>query len=218
VVGDALVRAPAVVLGPAGLIYRLVLGVILFVPMCATFLYASGWGSQPRDDEELTPIEDDDAPFVEEDDRSSVSLGWVFHAIMSAKARLGWLISTAYRSLVASPTQPRTLSFERQEPSLSGRTAPSLPRRPANTRGRRRGRRRGGSPARAPRKKAAPKASRKSSDKFELPAVSVLTAPKASDRPATQQGRTEANSRALEGVLGDFGVRGEIVKANPDLS
>ena len=59
-------------------------------------------------------------------DRSSVSLGWVFHALMSAKARLGWLISTAYRSLVASAPQPRTLSFERQEPSLSGRAAPPL--------------------------------------------------------------------------------------------
>src|SRR5882724_10397211 len=75
---------------------------------------STGWCSRPRDGEELTPIEDDDAPFVEEEsDRSSVSLGWVFHAIMSAKARIGWLLATAYRSLVASAPQPRTLSFER---------------------------------------------------------------------------------------------------------
>jgi S-DNA-T family DNA segregation ATPase FtsK/SpoIIIE len=219
VVGDALVRTPAVVFGPAGFIYRLVLGVILFAAMCATFLFASGWGSRPRDGEELTPIEDDDAPFVEEDDRSSVSLGWVYHALMSAKARLGWLLSIAYRSLVASAPQPRTLSFERQEPSLSGRAAPSIAPQahegyedeteeddeeeeaPA---------------ARAPRKKPAPKpSSRKSSDKFELPSVSVLTAPKASDRQPLSKSELEANSRALEGVLGDFGVRGEIVKANP---
>src|SRR3954465_6516067 len=126
VVGDALVRAPAVVFGPAGFIYRLVLGAILFAAMCATFLFASGWGSRPRDGEELTPIEDDDAPFVEEEDRSSVSLGWVYHALMSAKVRLGRLVPPAYRSLVASAPQPRTLSFERQEPSLSGRQAPSI--------------------------------------------------------------------------------------------
>ncbi len=125
VVGDALVRAPAVVFGPAGFIYRLVLGIILFAAMLASFLFASGWGSRPRD-EELTPIEDDDTPFDEEDDHSSVSLGWVFHALMSTKARLAWLFATAYRSLVASAPQPRTLSFERQEPSLGGRTAPSL--------------------------------------------------------------------------------------------
>src|SRR5438046_4909036 len=125
VVGDALVRAPAVVFGPAGFVYRLVLGVILFGAMTAAFLFASGWGSRPRE-EELTPIEDDDAPFVEEDEgRGSVSLGWVFHALMSAKARLGWLLTTAYRSLVSSAPLPRA-SFERQEPSPSGRGGPSL--------------------------------------------------------------------------------------------
>lgn len=216
VVGDALVRAPAVVFGPAGFVYRLVLGIILFAAMSATFLFACGWGSRPQD-EELTAIEDDDAPFEEEGDRGSVSLGWVFHAAMSAKARLAWLLTTAYRSLVASAPQPRTVSFERQEPNLGGRNAPSLAPQteedfadeaeededeevPA---------------ARAPRKKAARAPARKSSDKFELPSVSVLTAPKASDRQPLSKAELEANSRALEGVLGDFGVRGEIVKANP---
>src|SRR5438445_1724808 len=184
--------------------------------MCTAFLFASGWGSRPRE-EELTAIEDDDAPFVEEEDRSSVSLGWVYHALMSAKARLSWLMSAAYRSLVSSSPPPRRASFERQEPSLRGRAAPTLAPReeefedeeeeededeevPA---------------ARAPRKKAAPRAAARKSDKFELPSVSVLTAPKASDRQPLSKAELEANSRALEGVLGDFGVRGEIVKANP---
>src|SRR5512141_2967454 len=71
VVGDALVRAPAVVFGPPGTVYRLVLGTILFAAMVATFLFAIGMGSRPQE-EELTPIEDDDAPFVEGDDRGSV--------------------------------------------------------------------------------------------------------------------------------------------------
>src|ERR1700716_418476 len=71
VVGDALVRAPAVVFGPPGFVYCLVLGTILCVAMIATFLIASGMGSRPQDDE-LTAIEDDDAPFVEEDDSGSV--------------------------------------------------------------------------------------------------------------------------------------------------
>jgi S-DNA-T family DNA segregation ATPase FtsK/SpoIIIE len=218
VVGDALVRAPAVVFGPAGFTYRLVLGTILFAAMCAAFLFASGWGSRPRD-EELTPIEDDDTPFEEEGDRSSVSLGWMYHALMSLKARLGWLMSAAYRSLVSSSPPPRRASFERQEPTLRGRAAPALAPQdeefedededeeeeeeeeaPA---------------ARASRKKAAPRAPARKSEKFELPSVSVLTAPKASDRQPLSKAELEANSRALEGVLGDFGVRGEIVKANP---
>jgi S-DNA-T family DNA segregation ATPase FtsK/SpoIIIE len=218
VVGDALVRAPAVVFGPPGAIYKLVLGAILGAATVVTFLVASGIGSQAHE-EELTAIEDDDAPFVEEEDRGSISLGWLFHAAMSAKARLGWLLSQLYSKLVASSSAPRALSFERQEPNLGGRAAPSLAPRaeedfeqeeeqdeeeeeiPA---------------ARAPRKKAAPRApSRKSSERFELPSVSVLTAPKASDRQPLSKAELEANSRALEGVLGDFGVRGEIVKANP---
>src|SRR5215813_3144073 len=127
VVGDALVRAPAVVFGPAGLIYRLVLGTILFAAMSAAFLFASGWGSRPREDEELTPIEDDDEPFVEEEERRSAisaALGFVFHAVMSAKARLSWLFSNAYRSLVSSSPAPR-ITFDRQEPNLEGRRAPS---------------------------------------------------------------------------------------------
>jgi len=36
-----------------------------------------------------------------------------------------------------------------------------------------------------------------------------------SDRQPLSKSELETNSRALEGVLGDFGVRGEIVKANP---
>jgi S-DNA-T family DNA segregation ATPase FtsK/SpoIIIE len=213
VVGDALVRAPAVVFGPSGIVYRLVLGTILFAGMIATFLVACGLGSRPQE-EELTPIEDDDAPFVEEDDSGSVSLGWAFHAAMSAKARLWRLLTLAYCWLVASPPPPRLSSFERQEPNLGGRATPSLAPQdeedfedgdeeiPAA-----RARRRKAAASRAP--------ARRSSDRFELPSVSVLTAPRASDRQPLSKSELDSNSRALEGVLGDFGVRGEIVKAHP---
>jgi DNA segregation ATPase FtsK/SpoIIIE, S-DNA-T family len=212
VVGDALVRAPAVVFGPPGIVYRLVLGTMLFAAMIATFLIAGGMGSRPREDE-LTPIEDDDALFAEDDDGSSVSLGWAFHAAMSAKARLWRLLTLAYGWLVASSPAPRAPLFERQEPSLGERMAPSPAEEdiedddedeeeiPA---------------ARASRKKAAPRVpSRKSSEKFDLPPISVLTAPRASDRQPLSKSELDSNSRALEGVLGDFGVRGEIVKAHP---
>src|SRR6202451_1550070 len=47
VVGDALVRAPAVVFGPPGFVYCLVLGTILGAAMVVTFLVASGTGSRP---------------------------------------------------------------------------------------------------------------------------------------------------------------------------
>ena len=81
-------------------------------------------GSRPQEDD-LAEIEDDDAPFEEDEDGGSVSLGWAFHAMMSAKARLWRLLTLAYSSLVASAPAPRQLSFERHEPSL-GRAGPSL--------------------------------------------------------------------------------------------
>jgi S-DNA-T family DNA segregation ATPase FtsK/SpoIIIE len=217
VVGDALVRAPAIVFGPPTTVYRLVLGFILFAAMMTTLLVAGGFGSRARE-EELTPIEDDDAPFVEEDDRSSAVLGWIAHAAMSTKARLGRLLALAYKSLVSSAPTSRASAFDRQEPSLSaGRAAPSLAPQAEEDFDDEIDEDDEDAPvARAPRKKPAPRApQRKSSDKFELPSVNMLTAPKASDRQPLSKTELDTNSRALEGVLGDFGVRGEIVKANP---
>src|SRR3954469_1955791 len=43
VVGDALVRAPATIFGPAGPVYRLVPGLILFAATLATLLIAGGF-------------------------------------------------------------------------------------------------------------------------------------------------------------------------------
>ncbi|MBR0773674.1 DNA translocase FtsK [Bradyrhizobium diazoefficiens] len=225
VVGDALVRAPAVVFGPAGAIYRMVLGVILFAAMAATFLIACGVGARARDEE--LPVEDDDKPLDEDEDsdRGSVSLGWLFHALMSTKARLTWFFVTAWRALVSSGPKPKAASFDRQEPNLGGgRTAPPISPRSEGDEDEHdeeeeeedEGEEEEEEPARAPRKKAAQKAaSRKSSDKFDLPSVSMLAAPKAGDRQPLSKAELETNSRSLEGVLQDFGVRGEIVKANP---
>jgi DNA segregation ATPase FtsK/SpoIIIE, S-DNA-T family len=219
-----LVRAPAVIFGPAGMIYRVVLGTILFAAMAATFLIACGLGAREHDDE-LAEIDDDDKPLDQDDesDRGSVSLGWLFHALMSTKARLIWLLGAAYRSLVSSGPKTKAVSFSRQEPNLGGgRTAPPISPQSQDEdyedeREEEEDEEEEEEPAaRAPRKKAAPKAaSKKSSDKFELPSVSVLAAPKAGDRQPLSKAELETNSRALEGVLQDFGVRGEIVKAHP---
>ena len=216
VIGDALVRVPAIVFGPPGLIYRFGLGFILAAAMVVAFLTATGLGSR-RPDDEMTPIVDDDVPFEEEGDRGSISLGWAVHAAMSAKARLGRLLKLTYNWLISSAPASRTSSFERQEPSLGSRASPAFAPRDADEDFADEDLDDEEAPAaRAPRKRAAPRMpSRKSSEKFELPSVSVLTAPRASDRQPLSKSELETNSRALEGVLGDFGVRGEIAKANP---
>src|ERR1700761_604093 len=59
VVGDALVRAPAVVFGPVGFIYCLVLGILLGTATLVTFYVASGIGSQPLG-EDSEPVEEED--------------------------------------------------------------------------------------------------------------------------------------------------------------
>jgi len=221
VVGDALVRAPALLFGPASGLQRVVFGAIFAFVMIATFLWAGGIRSQAA--EETLAI-DDDAPFDDGGDHASVSLGWLVHALMSAKARLkrlrlGALAALAYKSLVSSaPRKSAALAYERQEPTLGGGSSPSLA--PSH----------GGmddedeededeeeedAPVRAPRRKAASRAPAKKSSKFDLPSVNVLSAPRAADRQPLSKSELETNSRALEGVLQDFGVRGEIVKANP---
>src|SRR3979409_2286772 len=79
--------------GGAGPLPARVGGAVLSCAVVGTSLIACGLGSRPQEDE-LTEIEDDDAQFVEgEDDRGSVSLGWAFHAVMSARARL-WRLLT----------------------------------------------------------------------------------------------------------------------------
>jgi len=235
VVGDGLVRAPALVLGPLGFVYSLLFGTIYLAATIAAFVFAAGFGARETeeeatlfDDENETPLSADDEA---ENDRRAAMLGFVVHALMSAKARLGRLIVTAYRSLVASGSAQPAARFERHEPSLDGngrRVSPSIAphdeaeeayeddeeeyedeeveeeeedEAPA---------------ARAPRKKAAPRTpARKAHVEFELPSVNVLAAPKASDRVSLSKTELENNSRSLEGVLQDFGVRGEIVKASP---
>ncbi|QUS37575.1 DNA translocase FtsK [Tardiphaga alba] len=231
VVGDALFRAPAVVFGPVGFIYRFVLGLIFCSVMTVSFIIACGYGSKPK--EEFPEIEDiDDEPFEdvdEEKDRRSfsVSLGWFVHGLMSTKARIGRILSFLYGKFVTSGAEPRAAAFERQEPNLGGRRAspPIAPHDEHDDEEQEEDEEEYEEEEEEIEEEPAPKARKKSSakepvrknnnGKFELPSVGMLTAPKAADRKPLSKAELEANSRALEGVLQDFGVRGEIVKANP---
>ena len=67
-------------------------------------------------------------------------------------------------------------------------------------------------PRRKPRA-AAPKPQRRG--KYVLPSLDVLSQPKRGERTTLSNDLIQANATALEGVLGDFGVRGEIINARP---
>src|SRR4029079_13303713 len=63
--------------------------------------------------------------------------------------------------------------------------------------------------------KAPPRAPRQSTGRYALPPLELLAAPKAVGRTVLSNDALQANAAALEGVLGDFGVRGEIINARP---
>jgi S-DNA-T family DNA segregation ATPase FtsK/SpoIIIE len=74
----------------------------------------------------------------------------------------------------------------------------------------------------APRPRAGKRVAREAqsslfnADDFELPPLHLLAEPKASERKATVSAATlEQNARLLEGVLDDFGVRGDIINVRP---
>src|SRR5262249_36230028 len=69
-------------------------------------------------------------------------------------------------------------------------------------------------PAKAARGAAKPPG-RKSSSGYEPPALGLLAAPKAQERFTPSMEDLQEHATALEHVLGDFGVRGEIINARP---
>ncbi|MBI3701432.1 MAG: DNA translocase FtsK 4TM domain-containing protein [Afipia sp.] len=217
VIGDALVRVPAVVFGPPGLLYRLALGAVLFIMMTAAFIFASGAGSKEKFVERAPSFdEDEDEEFdSDEDDQGSLTLGWIAHAAMSAKSRLGRMFSSLFTMLLGRGEAGPIRSFDRLEPNLgNGRRAPSLVPRDELDFGDGEEDEEDERPAPRARKRAEPKPAPRR-DAFVLPPLSVLAAPRASDRVTLSKAELEENSRALEGVLQDFGVRGEITEANP---
>src|SRR6202040_3176467 len=65
-------------------------------------------------------------------------------------------------------------------------------------------------------RKARPtKAPKRASGGYLLPPIELLAAPKATGRAVLSADALAANATALEGVLSDFGVRGEIINARP---
>jgi S-DNA-T family DNA segregation ATPase FtsK/SpoIIIE len=209
VVGDAIVRVPAVVFGPPAMLYRMGLGLMLGAAMIAAFTIACGTGSHEKVAERpRAPIDEDDDFLDDEDDRNAL-LGWLTHTAMSTKARLGRMFTGLF-ALAVGRSESQRGSFERFEPNLGSRKSPSLvPQEDEDYEEEEE------EEVRPSRKRAAAKTPSRKSSAFVLPPLSVLAAPKASDRMTLSKDELEENSRALEGVLQDFGVRGEITDAHP---
>jgi S-DNA-T family DNA segregation ATPase FtsK/SpoIIIE len=148
-------------------------------------------------------------PEGEEDDERgvSVSLGWLVHAFLSLRARTMRGVRLLIAMLGGRSAPPA--SWPRTEPPLRASEV-KIERPPATA----------GDDAmdavKTERSKPGRKGTgRKSADGYELPALTLLAAPKAAERAAPVMDAIRENATALEHVLGDFGVRGEIINARP---
>ncbi|HEV2628120.1 MAG TPA: DNA translocase FtsK 4TM domain-containing protein [Pseudolabrys sp.] len=215
VFGDAILRVPAALAGGtldgiSALIASIVFGfATLFTLLAASGLRVfrkPGAAAEEADEDVEHDGEDDE----EEADRASPWLGMIAHALLSLKARLMLVLRPSPRTKVAAPGA-------RQEPRFGGLSrvaAPSMA--PESDEDYEDGEEEEEAPA--PRKRAAavPKApARKSGSGFALPSLNLLAAQKASERSQMPKDVIDANATALESVLQDFGVRGEIINARP---
>ena len=152
--------------------------------------------------EEDAADEDDEA----EEDAASAWLGLVAHALLSWKARLVRLIRGAARR---SPQ--RTVAGARMEPRFDGRGARRRcsPPPPTITKTKKRP-----SPLRAGARRRAPRCAAPAAATC-CPRSICWRRRRASERTTLSKELIDANATALETVLQDFGVRGEIINARP---
>jgi S-DNA-T family DNA segregation ATPase FtsK/SpoIIIE len=213
VMGDAVLRLPAFVLGgPLSGASRI--AVALVVGGAALFALAIAAGFGWHENARAVPdLAEDDEPQGVFEGRAFVSLGLFYHGLFSLKTRLKRLIARRAAARPGAARPGRDLASHRLEPRL-GEPGPASgsepedesyedePETPVE---------------RAPRKRAkpAPRASGRKGDGYELPPLGLLAAPKAIERYAPNQEAIKETATSLEGVLQDFGVRGEIINAHP---
>ncbi|MCF8478393.1 MAG: DNA translocase FtsK 4TM domain-containing protein [Pseudolabrys sp.] len=220
VCGDAILMIPALLFrAPLAGLPLIALSLGFGLATAVTLAIATGWRWPRRaassDTQELEEVDDEgDEDEDAESDRGSPWLGMIVHALLSWKARIGrWIRGRTRKPLPAAALA----RGPRQEPrfdSLGRVAAPSMaPEADAYEDEEEEYEEEEPKPR---RRAAAPKAAaRRSGSGFILPSLNLLTAQKASERTTLPKDVIDANAQALESVLGDFGVRGEIINARP---
>ncbi|HET7166328.1 MAG TPA: DNA translocase FtsK 4TM domain-containing protein [Pseudolabrys sp.] len=205
VAGDAFLRMPAMIVGGhiAGL-GRLILCIAFGLATVVTLAMAAKAPRRARKSVAREIDEDDEFDEDEsDDDRGSAWLGMIVHALLSWKARIGRMIRGEARTrMPMAPARGPRLeprfdgdgrAIGEYEDDLEEDEEDAAPRRRAASR----------SPA------------RRSGSGYTLPSLNLLAAPRASERTTLSRDIIDGNAVALESVLQDFGVRGEIINARP---
>jgi DNA segregation ATPase FtsK/SpoIIIE, S-DNA-T family len=217
VIGDAMLRLPAIFLGtPLPATFRLALAIGLGLAALMAFAGAAGliWrGSAAKEDEELYEDEweeedqeetDEDEDEDADDDRESawISLGRLMHAMLSFRSRLARVFG---RKPARIPERGENAAAARRiEPRFEGRPDPRVRESEEES-----------VPSSGRKPRAMPRQPRRAGSGYQLPSLNLLTAPRAGERTTLSDDLIQENATALEGVLADFGVRGEIINARP---
>jgi len=217
VIGDAMLRLPAVLLHiPIAGSHRFIAAIVLCVAALAAFAVAAGiaWrGAEEEADEDAeadeAEEEDDDEKdkdAADADDRAWISLGFLTHELLSLRARIALLFRRR-----PSPPSDGAMPRRRIEPHFGKPTEQPLAPDDLGDESD------AEMPVAAAKKpRPAPKPVRRGPDGgYALPSLNLLTAPRASERTTLSAELIRENAAALEGVLADFGVRGEIINARP---
>jgi S-DNA-T family DNA segregation ATPase FtsK/SpoIIIE len=204
VAGDAVLRAPAWVFGsPLGGFMRFILCIVFGLATAVTLLLAA---RAPDDDEKPAAREVDDEEDSERDDADHASawLGMIVHALLSWKARIGRMIRGESRARTPMPVA----QGPRHEPRFDGQDDEYEDEGEEEEDD--------DEDAPAPRRRAAARVpSRRGGNGYTLPSLNLLAAQRASERTTLSHDIIDGNATALESVLQDFGVRGEIINARP---
>jgi S-DNA-T family DNA segregation ATPase FtsK/SpoIIIE len=198
VVGDAMLRLPVSVLGvPLAGTYRIAAAIALGIAALVAFAGAAGmiWGGA-TDDEDTTDADDEGG---------WITLGRLTHAWLSLRAQLGRVFRR----------RPRAKPSLRSEPALERRVEPRFDGRPDHRAAEEADDELTGVPAPRAARKPRPPKPRRSSGGYILPPLELLTQPSKIGRATVSSETLQENATALESVLSDFGVRGEIINARP---
>ncbi len=208
VTGDALLRVPGWVLGPLSGWNQAGLAGITGIATLLLIAGASGVTLRGRaslaDD-----IHREAEEFEEDDDRTSILLGWITHFFLGMRARIGRLIAARREQSSAKATI--TNRRERLDPEFGAkRRAPVAREEEIDDAEDYEDE----EPEPKPRKVRVAKPVRRSGG-YTLPSLNLLTTARASDRSVPTTEEIEENAEQLESVLEDFGVKGEIINARP---
>jgi DNA segregation ATPase FtsK/SpoIIIE, S-DNA-T family len=224
VFGDALISLPRRIIGGSPMAAAISAAALLIATiLCLAGSIGLGAGREDRDDED----EDFSSREMRSDDDAAgepglvlVALGALIHGLLSARAALRRiLINAKRRSNRAQSADPNTLPavvpVARREPSFAAPTFDPSLYAPRSVREAAEHAPRNSNAAITPSRRTSRELTRGKRNSYQLPALQLLSEAKKIVGTKISEEALEQNARLLEGVLDDFGVKGEIIQVRP---